>query len=147
VGLTGSHRIGHLYRSLLEGIAFEQALVSRMIEEQTGEPIKAFVAIGGGASSDLWCQIIADVCGKTVLRCQTVEASSLGAAMCAATGAGWYASAAGAAEGMAGRITMGNEPVSQNVTRYAELMSIYREIYPRLRESFSQLSNFSFTAS
>ena len=143
VGLTGSHRIGHLYRSLLEGIAFEQALVSGMIEEQMGDPIKVFVAMGGGASSDLWCQIIADVCGKTVLRCETVEASSLGAAMCASTGAGWYPGAAIAAEAMAARITRANEPVPRNVTRYAELMAIYREIYPRLRESFSRLSAFA----
>ena len=68
LGLTGSHQIGHMYRALLEGVALEQALVSGMIEEQTAEPIKAFVAIGGGAASDLWCQIVADACGKTVLR-------------------------------------------------------------------------------
>src|ERR1035438_8360260 len=35
VGLTGSHRVGHLYRSVLEGIALEQALVTGMVEEQT----------------------------------------------------------------------------------------------------------------
>ncbi len=143
LGLTGSHRIGHLYRSLLEGIALEQALVSGMIEEQTGDPIRAFVAIGGGASSDLWRQIIADVCGKTVLRCETVEASSLGAAICAATGVGWYASAAAAAEAMAGKRTRANEPVPRNVARYAELGAIYREIYPRLREAFARLSDFA----
>jgi sugar (pentulose or hexulose) kinase len=143
VGFTGSHRIGHLYRSLLEGIALEQALVSGMIEEQTGEPIKAFVAIGGGASSDLWRQIIADVCGKTVQHCETVEASSLGAAVCAAAAAGWYPSAAAAAEAMAGRIAGENEPLPRNVARYAELRALYREIYPRLRECFSRLSSFA----
>ncbi len=143
LGFTGSHRIGHLYRSLLEGIALEQALVSGMIEEQTEEPIKAFIAIGGGASSDLWRQIVADVSGKTVLRSETVEASSLGAAMCAATGVGWYPSAVDAARGMAGKITKENGPIARNVTRYAELMAIYRTIYPRLRDSFRQLSNFA----
>ncbi len=143
LGFTGSHRIGHMYRSLLEGIALEQALVTGMIEEQTKEPIKEFIAIGGGASSDLWRQIIADVCGKMVLCSGTVEASSLGAAVCAATGIGWYPSAESAAEAMAGKITRKNEPVSRNVARYAELMAIYREIYPRLRDSFSQLSNFA----
>jgi xylulokinase len=143
LGFTGSHRIGHLYRSLLEGIALEQALVSGMIEEQTGEPIKAFIAIGGGASSDLWRQIIADVSGKTVLRSETVEASSLGAAICAATGAGWYPSAGSAAEKMAGKITRENQPIPRNVTRYAELMAIYRMIYPRLRDNLRQLSDFA----
>jgi sugar (pentulose or hexulose) kinase len=143
VGFTGSHRTGHMYRALLEGIALEQALVSGMIEEQTGNPITAFVAIGGGASSDLWRQIIADVSGKTVLRSETLEASSLGAAVCAAAGAGWYPSAASAAEAMAGRIARKNEPAPRNVARYAELMAIYRTIYPQLRDTFAELSNFA----
>jgi sugar (pentulose or hexulose) kinase len=143
LGLTGSHRIGHMYRSLLEGIALEQALVSGMIEEQTGDPIETFVAIGGGASSDLWRQIIADVCDKTVLRSETVEASSLGAAVCAATGAGWYPNAACAAERMAGKATKQNDPIPPNVARYAELTAVYRAIYPKLRDSFSQLSSFA----
>ena len=132
-----------MYRALLEGIALEQALVSGMIEEETGEPLKEFIAIGGGASSDLWRQIIADVCGKRVLRSETVEASSLGAAVCAATGAGWFPSAASAAEAMAGKITRENEPGLAKVARYAELMAIYRTIYPQLRETFSQLAQFS----
>ena len=143
LGFTGSHKIGHIYRSLLEGIALEQALVTGMIEEQTGEPIKEFIAIGGGASSDLWRQIIADVCGKKVLCSGTVEASSLGAGICAAIGAGWYPSAERAAESMAGKITSENEPVQKNVARYAELMTIYRTIYPQLQETFKQLSNFT----
>jgi xylulokinase len=143
VGFTGSHRIGHMYRALLEGIALEQALVTNMIEEQTGVRIEAFVAIGGGAASDLWCQIMADACGKTVRRSRTVEASSLGAAVCAAVGAGWYPTAADAAEAMAGEIAREIEPVAHQAARYAELMEIYREIYPRLRDSFAKLSHFS----
>ncbi|MBN2590083.1 MAG: FGGY-family carbohydrate kinase [Sedimentisphaerales bacterium] len=142
LGFSGSHQIGHMYRSLLEGIALEQMLVTGMIEEQTSEPIKDFVTIGGGASSDLWRQIIADVSGKKVLCSETVEASSLGAAICAATAIGWYSNAESAAKTMAGKITKVNEPISQNVTRYAELMKIYRTIYPSLNNSFQQLSDF-----
>lgn len=142
VGLTGSHRLGHMYRALLEGIALEQALVTGMIEEQS-EPVKEFIAIGGGAASDLWCQIVADASGKTVRRSQTVEASSLGAAMCAAVGAGWFGNAGEAAAAMAGEITRETEPQAGQAARYAELMGIYREIYPRLRESFRELSRFA----
>jgi sugar (pentulose or hexulose) kinase len=143
VGLTASHRIGHLYRSLLEGIALEQALVSGMIEEQTGVSIREFIAIGGGSASDLWCQIVADTSGKTVRRSRTVEASSLGAGICAAVGAGWFPGAADAAEAMAGEITRETEPVLHQAARYGELMTIYREIYPRLRDTFAKLSRFS----
>ncbi len=143
VGLTGAHRLGHMYRSLLEGVALEQTLVTGMIEEQTGVRIKEFIAIGGGAASDLWCRIVADASGKTVRRSTTVEASSLGAAMCAAVGAGWFRSAAEAAGAMCGEITRETEPVPERATRYRELFEIYREIYPQLRGTFSRLSQFA----
>jgi sugar (pentulose or hexulose) kinase len=44
---------------------------------------------------------------------------------------------------MAGEITQETEPVANQAARYAELMEIYREIYPRLRDSFTKLSRFS----
>ena len=75
----------HVYRALLEGVALEQTIVSDRIAA-TGSPIDEFVAIGGGAASDLWCQILADCTGRAVHRSATVEASSLGAADC---GRGW----------------------------------------------------------
>lgn len=143
VGLTSSHRVGHLYRSVLEGIALEQALVTSMVEQETGVEVREFVAIGGGASSDLWCRIIADASGKTVLRSNTIEASSLGAAICAAVGAGWFPAAAAAAEAMCGEIRSATVPSAENAGRYAELLSIYREIYPQLRTTFSRLSRFA----
>lgn len=142
VGLTGSHQMGHMYRSLLEGIALEQALVSGMIEEQTGVRISEFVAIGGGAASDLWCRIFADASGKTIRQPRTVEASSLGAAMCGAVGAGWFASATEAAAAMAGEIVHETEPDPDQAMRYHDLMGVYRDIYPRLQDIFPRLARF-----
>jgi sugar (pentulose or hexulose) kinase len=68
VGFSGAHRRAHLYRAVLEGIALEQALVTRLIEEDAGIRVREFVAIGGGAASDLWRQIMADACGIPVER-------------------------------------------------------------------------------
>src|ERR1035441_8937977 len=98
VGLTGAHGAAHLYRALLEGIALEQAMVTRIIEREAGGQVEEFVVMGGGAASPLWLRIIAHTCGKPLKRSQTVEASSLGAAMCAAAGAGWFQTVAAAAE-------------------------------------------------
>jgi sugar (pentulose or hexulose) kinase len=147
IGFTASHRLGHIYRSLLEGIALEQALVTGMIEQRTGTEVREFVAIGGGAASDLWCQIIADASGKTVRRSATVEASSLGAAVCAAVGAGWYPSSAAAAEAMCGKITRCTEPSPSGRERYTELLDIYQRIYPQLRDTFSRLAGFTSSTS
>jgi sugar (pentulose or hexulose) kinase len=143
VGLTATHRAAHLYRALLEGIALEQAMVTEMIQHDTGIRVQEFVAIGGGAASDLWCQIIADACGKPVKRSRTVEASSLGAAMCAAAGAGWFHSVATAAEAMNGEITRETEPCAPRQMRYAELLEIYREVYPELRQTYRKLALFA----
>jgi sugar (pentulose or hexulose) kinase len=143
VGLSTSHRRGHLYRSLLEGIALEQALVTGMIEQATGEDVKEFIAIGGGAVSDLWCQIMADAAGKLVRRSATVEASSLGVAICAAVAAGWYSDYREGAQAMCDDDLRTTEPVSANHVLYAELLEIYRELYPTLRGTFAQLAKFT----
>lgn len=142
IGLSGSHRRGHLFRSLLEGIALEQALVTGMIENATGTSVEEFIAIGGGAASDLWCRIMADATGKCVRRSSTLEASSLGAAICAAVGTGMYASAKDAANAMCDKALRETRPCAENCTRYADLLSTYRELYHNLRETFTKLAHF-----
>jgi sugar (pentulose or hexulose) kinase len=142
VGLSASHGRGHLYRSLLEGIALEQALVTGMIEAATGQKIQVFNAIGGGAANDLWCQIFADVTGKLVRRSASLEASSLGAAICAAVAAGWYHNHRAAAQGMCSADFHETAPQPANHSRYCELLDIYRELYPSLQNTFGRLAKW-----
>ncbi len=92
VGLAPHHGRAHLLRALFEGIAMEQAEVMALIRVEADVAPNEIVAIGGGAQSDLWCSILADVLALPLLRSATPEASSLGAAMAAAVGAGWFAS-------------------------------------------------------
>jgi sugar (pentulose or hexulose) kinase len=141
-GLTSSHRRAHVYRALLEGVALEQTISSDSIAA-SGSPIEEFVAMGGGAASDLWCQILADCTGRAVHRSATVEASSLGAAIAAAAGAGWYRNISAAAEAMAGKPvrTFVPEPVAR--ARYQELLSIYRDLWPTMSNWNARLSAFS----
>ncbi|HUN89122.1 MAG TPA: FGGY family carbohydrate kinase [Terriglobales bacterium] len=142
VGLSSSHRRAHLYRALLEGIALEQALVTGMIEEATGQPIKAFQAIGGGAANDLWCQIMADASGKVVRRSSSVEASSLGVALCAAVAAQWFNGFREAAEAMCSQEFRETAPQVDYQQRYCELMAVYRELYPNLKHTFKKLAKW-----
>jgi xylulokinase len=142
-GLSASHGRGDVYRAMLEGIALEQAMVTRRIGAAVGRPVDHYTAIGGGASSDLWCQILADASGLAVQRSGTVEASSLGAAMAAAVGAGWFPSIAQAANAMAGRAVRTFEPRPQAVARYAELGAIYEELWPALSAWNRRLSAFA----
>ncbi len=132
VGLSSSHGRGHVYRSILEGIAFEQSLAIKAVEKAIGAEVKDLMTIGGGAGVDLWRRIVADVTGKNVVLPDTAEASALGAGIAAAVGAGWHAGFAEAANAMTSvRETVRPDP--ENRARYAEAAKVYAGIYPALR--------------
>jgi xylulokinase len=143
-GLSGSTRRGDIYRALLEGIALEQAQTTGEAAAATG-PIDHYVAIGGGAASDLWLQILADATARPVLRSATVEASALGAAMAAAKGAGWFPSIAEASAAMAGRPVSRFEPDGRRSARYAELLAVHAELWPTLAAWNRRLAAFTET--
>jgi xylulokinase len=132
IGLSSGHHRGHLYRALLEGIAMEQSLASKAVELATGQRTEEFAVIGGGAKSKLWLQIIADSCNKKVLTFSSDEASSLGAGISAAVGAGWFATFEKAAKNMV-HVKGITEPIPQNAELYRNLSIKYREIYPAIR--------------
>lgn len=137
VGLSSCHNRGHMYRSILEGIAFEQLFALNALEKSIGTRVKEFVAIGGGATSDLWCQIFADVTDRNILLPENTEASGLGAAMAAAVGAGWYRSFREAAGGMT-RTQKTMKPATHNTVQYKKLFTAYKTIYPGLRRFTSR---------
>lgn len=142
-GLSGSTRRGDIYRALLEGIALDQTTSTNRAAAATGVPIEQYIAIGGGAASDLWAQILADASGRPVLRSTTVEASSLGAAMAAAKGGGWHRTIAEATASMAGRPVRTFEPDPKRHARYAELLEIHAELWPTLSAWNARLAAFT----
>jgi len=142
-GLSGSTRRGDIYRAVLEGIALELAAACDRVVAATGVPIDHLVAVGGGAASDLWAQIIADSGGRPVVRSATVEASSLGAAMAAAKGAGWFPTIAAASAAMAGKADSCVAPDPARAARYAELRSIHAELWPLLSAWNRRLAAFA----
>lgn len=113
------------------------------IAAATGADIDRFVAIGGGSDSDLWLQILADASARPVLRSTTREASSLGAAIAAAKGAGWYGTIAEAATAMASAPARTFQPETKNVARYAELRAIHAELWPKLADWNARLASFT----
>jgi len=78
--------------------------------------------------------------GRLIRRSTTVEASSLGAAICAAIGAGLHGSAADAAERMCDPALRDTHPHPENRERYSQLLDVYRDLYPSLRNIFSRLA-------
>ena len=141
-GLSGSTRRGDLYRALLEGVVLEQALASKRLQAGCGQTIDHYVAVGGGTASDLWMQILADATGVPVHRSTSKEASSLGAAMAAATGCGWFRSFAETSAAMADHIVRTFEPRPMEKAAYAELGEIYDGLWPALSSWNRKLARF-----
>jgi len=138
IGLSAHHTRGHLARAVMEGVSFalRQALE---ISLSLGGSVERIIAAGGGAESDVWRQIQADVFGLPLQRTLLTEQASVGAALLAGVGAGVYADlpAACAATVRLGAIT---EPMAANRARYDDLYAQFLSLYPRLREDFHQLA-------
>lgn len=138
VGWHGAHGPAHLYRATIEGIALEQRLHTTGVERAAGT-IEELVVMGGGARSDLWCQILADVLAKPIVRAKSSEATALGAGVLAAVAAGLHpdlASAAAAMTGTAERFTPG-ALASFYDSLYREA---YAPLYPALRPALAALA-------
>lgn len=132
VGLSASHTRGHMYRALLEGIGFELAFGLSLVENVVRRTVRELLLIGGGASSGIWCRLVADITGKPVVIPRTAEASCLGAGIAAACGAGWY----GGFREAAGRMTGTRHVIKPDADRcreYRRLSGVYKQIYPNLR--------------
>ena len=125
LGLRAHHGPAHLYRAILEGLAFEQAAALSELEAETAP--RPFVRVTGGVSaSELGLQVFADVLGRPLERSRVPEATALGAAMLAATGAGWMPTARDVA-----RAWVGSQPArapSENRAVYAALFARYRRV-------------------
>ena len=87
-GLRRHHAAGHLVRAVLEGVAFNLRTCIAAFTEN-GIAVDGVDVIGGGAGSDVWMQVLADVWQLPVRRRSIVaDANSLGAAVTTAVGLG-----------------------------------------------------------
>ena len=137
VGLTVAHERRHLTRAVLEGVAFGlRDGLDLMVA--AGMPAPATIrASGGGTASDLWRRILADVLGAEIATVDTPEGAAFGAALLAATGAGWYPTVQAA---VAATVTATPTAVpGPEAAGYAQAHARYRELYPALAPTFHRM--------
>ena len=125
-GLSLNHGRGHIWRAALEAVAcgFRHHLD---VLAELGRPATRLYASDGGSRSDVWMQIVADVCGQPV--------TTLGDALGSAVGAAWVAAVGlGAAEwadvGKARRLGRTFAPSSDMSAVYADYHSLYAALRP-----------------
>ena len=107
-GLAPIHGTAHVFRAVLEALTVESVRTIEAFAASGLAPAR-IVAVGGGAQNRLWIRMLADASGIPVAISRSLEAASLGAAISAAVGSGWFAGFADAARAMC-RTGPGAEP-------------------------------------
>lgn len=136
VGLGLHHGLGDIWRAALEGIVFGMRHhVETFIEN--GLAVTRVFASDGGAASDLWLQIAANVLERPVRRINRHPGSCLGAAFVAAVGIGaikdWSKIGAYVEEGRA------FFPEPKAIQRYRHKYQLWRETYDRLKTLYPRM--------
>ena len=134
VGLTASHTRAHVVRAILEGVVFSLQDTFTIFREMK-VPVRSIRLGGGGARSQLWRQIQADVYGREVERVEAEEGAAYGAAILAGVGAQIWPSVDAACDA----VVRVRDRVTPNPTSAAALASnyaSYRRIYPALKSIF-----------
>jgi ribulokinase len=137
VGLSLFHTRAHVYRAVLEGVAFALAHNIETGARGARELDARLIVVGGAAHSDLWMQIIADVTGYPVVTIEQEVEAALGAALLAGLGAGVVTPQAAER----GWITL-RERARPDATRhdvYARQFGVYKDLYPALKTSMHRL--------
>lgn len=134
-GFTTHHAKAHFTRAALESIAF---VIRRNLEviQDLGTTVDTIRVLSGGAKSAVWNQIKADVTGCVVERTAMTEASSLGAALLAATAVGLYPSVAAGVEACI-QVTDRYEPNLANKAVYDDAYARYCSLQDSLRDTFA----------
>lgn len=136
-GISGKHQQAHFIRSVMEGVTFGLRDSLELVKDQ-GVEIDEIRAIGGGAKSKVWQQILADIFGQEINLLNVEEGPAFGAALIAGVGVGVYSDFAEAEEGII-KVTETISPIEKNVDYYNKLYDIYRELYQSLKGNFKEL--------
>lgn len=137
IGFSGEHTRKHVYRAIIEGIAYELRRLGELMVRHSGIPITELRVGGGGSQSDEIMQITADVFGLPARRMHTSNLAALGAAIDAAVALRVYKNFPESVERMV-RIKTTFQPAEENTRIYDRL---FREVYVRMYPALSPLHN------
>lgn len=138
LGLDASHEFPDFCRAVVEGITMSLKESQLIIEKNTSRHFEEIISVGGGAKSDLWLQIQADVFGTKIRTLKVEQGPGFGAAMCAALGLGWFETP----ESCVGTFVSYDReflPIEKNVVFYDKLFNIYKKVYLNTKEISHEL--------
>ncbi len=137
IGLSMKHDRSDIIRSVMEGVTFNLKIICDIIEKN--QTFKKIRVIGGGAKSQTWCKIMADIYNKTVLKpCILEEATSLGAAVAGGIGAGIFGGYDTVKE--INKIQDKITPEKSRVEKYREFFPVFKKSYQALCDVYSEIA-------
>jgi xylulokinase len=140
-GLSSRHSAAHLTRAVMEGVAFSLRDCLDLMKE-LGEAPTQVRATGGGARSDLWRQILADVFDCRIVRTVSDQGPAFGAALLASVAAGIHTNVEEACGGIELRADV-DDPDPARAKTYDEYHAVYRSLYPATRDQMHSLSTLA----
>lgn len=135
IGFSDIHTRGHVYRAMLEGLAFELRFGKKQIETRSKIAMQRLRIAGGGSQSDGAMQLTADIFNLPTERPHTYEASGVGAAIAAAVALDFYPDFSSAVAAMT-RVGQVFEPNDRNISLYNDL---YNEVYQHMNKRLNPL--------
>ncbi|HAN43974.1 MAG TPA: xylulokinase [Ruminococcaceae bacterium] len=138
-GISAKHTKAHFIRAIMEGVTYSLCDCIGILREM-GVEINEMMACGGGGTSSVWRQMLADGYGCDVKTVVSDEGPALGAAILAGVGAGIYRTV----EDGCNRCVKTNKPQSpilQNIEEYKKFYCVYRSLYGSLKQNYSQLAS------
>lgn len=130
--MDGRAGAAEMARAVLEGVAYSGRLAFDALSLSAGDEPAVINLGGGGAQSDFWCQVKADVLGVPLRRASVADAAAMGAAILAGVGSGAMPSLVEAVRGLVS--------YDRTFTPYAamrgyhdERIAHYRALYEAMR--------------
>ncbi|PCI58550.1 MAG: carbohydrate kinase [Gammaproteobacteria bacterium] len=143
IGFGDVHTRAHIYRAILEGLAYALRDGKQTLEKRQGKKITRLIVSGGGSQSDAALQLTADIFNLPVYRPHTFETSGLGAAINVAVGLGHFKDYQTAINTMT-RTKQCFIPQSQNVVLYQQLFEqVYRKMYQQLKPLYKSIKKIT----
>jgi xylulokinase len=140
VGLTIRHGLPHMVRAVMEGVAFGMRDNLELLRAQGVHPPAAAVS-GGAANSPVWRQLMADIMAIPLYTVNTTEGAAFGAAILGAVGVGAWPDVPSACADLVRKVDE-IQPKQDGVATYERLYSVFRKLYPVLRETNVALAGF-----
>lgn len=131
MGLSMSTSRSDMTRAVLEGVAFAVRDSVEIARSMGVNPSTSMVC-GGGARSDIWLEMLADILDVSLVRPATEQGPGMGGAMLGAIAAGVFTSPEACAQAMVTGEQTSFQPKQELYERYNERYKLWRDLYPAL---------------